>query len=611
MSKHIRHRNIYLVLGGLLALLLVVVIFSREAEEPAAVSPPFSGEEARAIAALGHGAFALAKISAFNDRVVLEDELRLIYDNLNPRGISDPKAASLMINLENTLTSYRLNDEAGKKIVQIYDKKMEQGLMNAMGRVGLVSINDANRSGKDLLSKGAGPGTSLSAAALSAMSASNSAFADYQRDMVSYQVYLNENDWRLNPTEAGVIAELGEMFAAAYGAALEQYDSSAKWGGGSSLFQNLIAAGSAPDAATRHRILARTEDDYRFIPVYWFLRAEAAAAAHRERPSIDYSQDLSHCLAEYEKYRGFFKRDEIYAAILMLELSTFIYPSAEVEKKLAQVMEQGTEDPAPRRIFAALLCLQQGLFDKSASFLQANMNDRRLEAVSRTLMAEALGAKGDRPALWRLLDGAMNDKTVTNQEVLHYLGKISDQMVLQRFMPEVDGIKVMADPNLFGPDALVLTLPKRWRLIGQANLNSTLNAGGRLIRTSKAGVAAGGEYVNLLFEDAFRQEELLESGRSLDLYFELATEYFPVHFSGRLAVREKEAEPIQQETDDYYAADRPATTGLWEPGYYDEDAPPPPPRPVIKEIVFTPGEISTVESCWSLDDAYRLTPCRR
>ena len=484
------------------------------------------------ITALNYCTYSLAKIVSYNDRVVLDNEYNNIINAINLKNIRDEQIITVLKRIMDTLAQFRLSEIEKDKLQNIYEMKSQQSILEIMGIkrgskvTGILAVSSLIKASANAVS---------AFAASAAVASAASVYADYQRNMETYRERITDHQWNMTKDAIAELNELHKLVLETYWRILQSSDAPDEWRLTLAQFDALIGAGKEADSATRHRMLTRLEKDGGYIPAYWYYRAQAAHAAAKDEPSQKamYAQDINKCVEYYEKYMGFLRKDELYASIMMLDITNNDYADNIVRKKLQHIIDHDAQDSS-KRLFAALVCMERGFFDAAIEHLQANLDVKKFEVLMRKLMADALAAKQDSSSLQRLVAKTIEDDSASNQEVLYQLGKLSDLKALENFMPAIAAITVEVDRSLIGDEDLLLGLPRKWILANEDNMESTLTLAGRSHTPKKIAASKDGARIFLHFEKVLNLKAALAIPQGQDVSFDLMTEHFPVQLRGRL-----------------------------------------------------------------------------
>jgi hypothetical protein len=485
--------------------------------------------------------------------------------------------------------------------------------------------------------------------ALMLLAKAGSAYVDYQKDTGIYKAQIKEYEWNMTTEAITEINELNKLLIDTYWHILQDSDARDEWRLTLSQLDALINAGKEPDNAKRHRMFARLETDSRYIPMYWYYRAQAAHAAAMDTPANQaaYARDIRACAEFYEKYRGFLRRDELYSSILMIDMTHNEYPDDTVHQRLQHIVDNDPQD-STKRSFAALTCMKHGFFDEAIEHLLVNLDAKKFEVLSRRLMADALAAKQDPHGLQALVFKSIQDDSVSNQEVLYQLGKLSAGCTMEPFKPALEGIKVKVDKSIIGDADLQLRLPQKWIMANKDNSKPSLSLADRLRSTSLAKMPAAlwsaakntvdvelpstltlagqvhmpqkitassddGGWVYLYFEKVLDFDAVLAMPEGQEVCFDLRTEHFPIHLRGRLvpanageegtwldSVADSAKEGIADAVKNTAGFLGKALPDAWNKSKTDEDETDSRTEQP-KNLVFVLDEVCTTETCLRLE----------
>ena len=583
----------------------------------------YETDEFRNIIALNYCTYSLAKIASYNDRVVLDNEYNNIVNAINLKNIKDEKIITVIKQLMDTMTKFRLSEIEKNKLTQIYEKKSQQTILDMLASKATKSIDI--KSAISTVSSLANPVTAI-ATAMTLAARAASFYEDYQQQMQTYKNSITDHQWNMTKEAIVEINELNKLVLDTYWRILQESAAPDEWRLTVAQLDALIRAGKEPDNATRYRMLVRLEKDSGYIPVYWYYRAQAAHAAAMDDPAqkASYAQDINKCVEFYEKYRGFLRRDELYASILMLDIANNAYADDIALKKLQHIIDNDPQDSS-KRLFAALTCMERGLFDAAIEHLQANLDAKKLEVLTRRLMADALAAKQDQGKLHALAVKTLADGGASNQEALYQLGRLPDHKALEAFVPAITAIGVSVDKSFVGNAGLLLCLPQKWILASDDNMKSTLALAERVHTPQKISASKDGAFVFLHFEKVLDVKAALAMPQGQGIRLNLVTEHFPIQIHGRLVPMDhkeentwfsdatgsaKAAMSSAMKSANEFFEEKSQSLGLNVQGKSKADkAQTGSQGSSAKNLIFVLDEIRTTETCLRLDAEKKLKAC--
>lgn len=566
--------------------------------------------ESKNLFILNHYAYSLLRILVNNDRGTLEAEYNRLSGVMDTDLSESPRIEALVLEAIENLNGIRQEEPIRIYNMKLHEKKVEKIILDQV-----IPAAPGQLAEPKALSR-----------AMAALIRNDFNFSNYSGNILGHTAFSGRQIWPLEHQDVEIINKLYKKTINLHAAVLENSNEAADMALPPDGCKSLIESHKIPDSAARHHILMALAEDYHSLPPYWYYRAVSAAAAAVNIAGGAYDKqyidDFKHCLDYYERHYKIFKNDEQYADLLMIDLLITPYSTQETRKQLALIMASG-RDLSTKRLFAGLALMRSGLYADAVIYLQNNIDDERYKAVSGILMAEALTAKKDRAGLWRLLNRVMPDETVSNQEKLYYLSKISDEVALKRFLPQINGIKIVDAPGLSGHETLLLILPAGWVFDTQKSLDSTLVIGDRNIKPIRAGQSQDGNYTSLLLSGVTADDNQKGDMDGRQISLNLATEYLPLTIKGKLlagkggpksqrqAESAREAalsasleEMISEATANLgLEVSRPnqARTAGFPPGNKTK-----PERDGSRLII---EEISTNGSCWHLVNGDSLQPC--
>lgn len=570
--------------------------------------PYYKTADFKSTVTLNYCAYSIFKIKSSNSKIVLDNEYSNTIGVINLQNL-DLRIASIIEQYIDTLKKFSLSENEKKKLIQMHEKGLQKSILNELMRVATISnitavtssvsniaISTASMSGIAAQAASVHPvlgmlalgGTVIYAASREA----SSLYAIYQDN---YQK-IEDPEWVLSVEAIEELNDVSRLLRDAY----RLFTVPEQWRMTEMQFGALISTSKEPDAEKRHRMLERIEKDSRYIPVYWYLRAEAAHAAAMAAPAQKavYAQDIRKCVEFYEKYSGFLRRGELYASILMFDIANNEYLDNILLEKLQYIIAYAPSNSS-KRLFVAQVYIDRGFFEMAVEHLQANLDVNEFEVLSRKLLADALAASNDTLRLQRLVTKTIEDKSASNQEVLYQLGRLPDLEIPESFISAIAAIEVNIEEAWIGNASLQVVLPQEW-VLGEDQMQSTLVLAEQVYTPQRVSASRDGASTLLRFNRVLDFKAALALPQAQEVHISLMTEYFPVQLQGRLV-------PVSQEEANTWLTYA-VSPARWFRGGADTEQPDNQDSPPSR-LVFILDEIRTTGACFRLDEERRLSPC--
>ncbi len=482
------------------------------------------------VKALNHFNMSLYKIANYNNKAVLDEEYDTINNDLKLDSIADRKIVDIIRQLMDALTSLKISEMERNRMQEAYQQMQEELLMRMLQSGGQAIVSQA---GQTLASKN--PATKIPVvAAVSLMASTPSIVASVNKpleDLARQRQMLEDFSWELDKEKLKSLNELNKQFLSTYWEFLHDANIPDSLRISEKQIANLLNVNKDKDPATRYRMLVRLEKECGLIPEYWYYRADAANDALRKKEDQELVADIEQCLAKYKALAGILRRDKTLASLLMLHLSTADLSPEQAREEISSIVGAFPLD-ASKRLFAALTSMKYGLNEDAMEHLNANLDMRQYEVISRKLLADIYGNLHDEQKELALVEKLLREDSASTQEKLYHLGKLDKpQKFLQELEPEIATINFEAG-GMLGDKDIELVMPMRWELLEQTAIPHVFAMGGNKTPADKISVAKD-RTVHIKFKNALKKKDI--AGKTA-VPFEavIQTRHFPLTLAGTL-----------------------------------------------------------------------------
>lgn len=465
--------------------------------------------------ALNYCHMSLYRITAFNDRVVLDEEYGEIINNINLSKIRDEEIINLLKTLMDTISDFKLKEGDRDFLVQAYEHQVRRALYTSFSDV------------KDAV---AGSTTPYMAAAKVLIKV-GSLHSNYRNNMAAYRRTLDRSVWELDRKAIVRVNDARKNFLAAYWRLMKKYDIPDEWRLTERQMEQLTEALKDENGARRLRKLVRMEAAFAAYPPFWYFLGQAAQAegqAEAARKAYDR-------FARTQK--GFFREDGFASSVLMhrIELLDPDRDAGEIADNLAAMIKESPQD-VRKNLFAALWYLKLGRYDEARERLMVNIDNNRNLAMSRVLLADVYARKLDRERLVSLIDEMLRQDAVRNQDVIAVIGRLPEAQMLARMKDPIAGIYVSLAARPLKKDTLILTVPDRWVIDDPEHFRVTLDFRGRTAAPGRVTSDRARRLVSYHFDEAVDLDAFIKQGKPESVSFTLVHPSGPVTLVGEMAV---------------------------------------------------------------------------
>ena len=455
-----------------------------------------------AILALNYCQMSLYKITEYNDRVILDEEYNNIINNINLAKIQDPELITVLKDLLDVLTKFKLNEKDGEILEGVYERKVKGALYSA--------LNPSTAAG----AFGGAPGPVGACLALGQIGCQ---YASYQNAVSEYREELDEDLWQLEKDAIIELNEINKTFIDVSWALLQKYDADDDERLTLSQFEKFFDVLKGEDLEQKLRNLVRLESELVNFPPYWFHRGITAS-------NLDNPEEFLKCYTAFSDLQNdFFREDTQASSLAMIKITQGDYSKNRSDLfELLEIVQNEDRSDWRKRLFCSLQALNHEEFEMARELVLTNLDLEIGVEPSRLILAEILAKRGDTAELTKLVEKLLKDVSASSQEVIHMVGFVSDPKVRQKLRDQLLEIKFEIREKRFGKDSVLVTLPVRW-VDDELQAIGELSVDGSDPIMAEPEIDSNGEGYLLEFEDVFEHSELLEKMENRVLEFRLET----------------------------------------------------------------------------------------
>lgn len=444
------------------------------------------------------------------------------------------------------LTAFKISEKERSRMQATLEQMQEDLMMNIL-RNGAITMGtglaEASRQGVKGFMKG---GYAGAAASVIASTPSVAASATKPLDELNLQKQkLVDFEWNLDVDKLKSLNELNKKFLTTYWDFLHNSDIPDSLRISEKQIANLLEVTKDKNPSSRYRTLVRLEKECGNIPNYWYYRADAAHDVLKTTKGIESNleeklvSDIQDCLARYREIAGMLRKDTTLSSLLMLHLDTANLTPEDAKSEISQIVEPFPLD-ASKRLFAALTSLKYGLTDDAIEHLNANLDLRQYEVISRKLLADIYNERKDEQKEATLLNKLISDDSTSNQEILYHLGKLrAHEKFMASLEPQLSAIEMRVKPNIMGDDDFEILMPIKWEIFENAQIPSTLKIGNKVLKSDGLELTKD-KKISLSFKKAVKDSELAAL-HSVPILAEIQTRHFPIIIEGTMDFPQNES----------------------------------------------------------------------
>ena len=423
---------------------------------------------------------SLTNINNYNDKIVLQQELDTIINNLDISQIEAESIIESFQNLIRLLTKQTLTESEKMKIAFIYEHKMSNALED--------SFNPAN-----IIAGGLNPWTAI------AETAGNlgGAVMDYRKAMKEYQHQLALDNWKLDDATFAQINMFREEFLGNAWEVMKEYQVDGSLRLTESQIEKYINYLKDTDAARKYNSLLAIKKDFNAYPPFWYHLGAAAQSLSKKNKAMK-AKALEYYQFFEDRYYGLIKYDNTYASLCM---NRIILNGFKNDKQTLDDLEKIIEN-APgdwnKLTFVASTYAKLGLKDKAEKVLRSNIDNLTLNIENKSskiynphninqkipvdegeayilsmntkLLTLLLKEQGDTKGINKLLDKIIEKESYKIFEALFLVGLMGDERYLTKLKPLLDKVVLKFNLETWSTDILTVSIPLKLFLKANAIL---------------------------------------------------------------------------------------------------------------------------------------------
>ncbi len=516
-------------------------------------------EATKAMLALNYCHLSLVKILAYEDRIILHEEYDNIINNINLAMINDEEIITVLKNLMDTLTEFKLAETERELFVNTYNKKVSTAFYEALANSAkstaaiqsLKTIVNSTQSSPDenftiramqgaqqgisggvpgivigtvtsFASKASKNPISAGIAAVVSVAVVGDIWQSYHANLSEYRGELNQNIWRLEKGTIERINELRKSFLDAYWRLIKRYNIPDEWRLSEEQLQRVVQVFQETDSEKRLRQLTDMEHDFLMFPPFWYMLARTYHETGQFRQALALYQQF-----EDERF-SFFRQDhELSSAlmnkILLVQSVQALHPSLLEEMNMTvdipyDVKRITANSPYnwQKNLFAALQYITLGDYAEAEKLLRRNIDNDDEISVNTTVLGEMYAFTEDDEKLTALIKQVIEDERSGYKNALYLVGTIRDGELLKQHIddfiaPQFHLIESKVDHSIFGNDSLLLTLPDDWIQTTREKLvvNARFIDGRKIFFPERTNNKSKSDTQTFLFSNVFDEQELI------------------------------------------------------------------------------------------------------
>lgn len=427
------------------------------------ISPAFSStnidNDARlAVLALNYCRNSLVKIQSYNDRVVLDEEYNNIINNIDLSKIKDEEIIDLLEELMDTLSLFKLQESAKKRLIKKHNKKVSNAFYSSFS------------GSSNILYLGGGNPFAMGALALVQV---GGAFVSYRRNITEFREALGDEMWKLEESAIEQINDAQKMFLRSSWNLMQKRDFPDIWRLTDEQLNEFVDILKDEKSDRRLRKLKRISKYFSLYPPYWYFLGTAYLETKNKKEALETFEQFE------EVHRGFFRNDNLYTSALMNKISLLNAKNNkdEMENLLGRMTDQIMHDWR-KILFAALKYTELGNYTKAKNLLQINIDNENNISLNMRVLGEIYILEKDSKKINELMDKMVEEDKVRNQDILYLVGKLPEIKKLNIIKDQILNIDVKLKEATLSSDKLEVFVPIKWILDDFVSLKISLNING-------------------------------------------------------------------------------------------------------------------------------------
>lgn len=410
--------------------------------------------------ALNYAHASLYTITDFSDRIVLDQEYRNILSNINLSNIEDQEIIELLQRLLDTLSHFILDEKELKIIESVYMNKIENSFYSDI----------KNISSHVLMSVATNPLSMYSLGFSLILNVGDQAF-NYRDNIDSYRTIIDNEIWKLEREQENRLTNLRKQFLSHYWILMRRHGIPDDWRISEDQFSNYLDILKDHDNARKYRRLERIKGEFHAYPPFWYhlgRTAQQLDLLHEARSAYDFF---------LENHIDYLRDDSILTSVLLnrIQLYDIIENRNQIKELLEKAFSSGHKD-GRSRLAIALYYANMMEYEKATNLLQYNIDEEFMIPLNLRILAEVNSHESyqsDNELYKNTVLQMIANENVSIDNIIYLIGLSNNKEIINYLYDIIKDINIDYSSGYINDD-IVLTIPKKWFLNDEINLNQSL-----------------------------------------------------------------------------------------------------------------------------------------
>lgn len=474
----------------LLSVFLFAVSVTSYCQE--AASP--DNKATQAMLALNYCHTSLVKILAYEDRIVLDEEYNNIINNINLTTIHDEEILTVLQNLMDTLTTYKLADTDKDILVKEYNKRIAAASYAAFNfsfkdivagknlkdlAIGIMTTlpetlfkNVLNKALQGVMSGGL---LGVGFVTMDSLASMGDPYQNYRDNIEDYHEKLEREIWKLDKTTIQAVNETRKTFLQVYWKLMQKYNIPDNWRLTEKQIQRAIDVFKEQDVEKKLRLLEGIQQDFAVFPPFWYELAQTSQKSGKFEQAFEIYGKIE------QEHTAFFREDHDFSSSLMNK----VVLEKAIQKTQPELLQQlgiavnipndlklitaNSSDDWRKNLFAALQYLELNDYDTARALITKNIDMNQEVSLNTRMLGEIYAVSNDEEQLSQLIAQMCQDDNMRYQDALFLIGMIRDGKLLRETIdtfvaPSLADIRFETGSEYLGlgADTLKISLPAIW-----------------------------------------------------------------------------------------------------------------------------------------------------
>lgn len=427
---------------------------------------------------INHINWSIAKITAYNDPIVLEQEYEaLSLNNLYLSSIKDFEIVESIKNIYNIITDLRINEGDRKILHEVFEQEKKNAIYGALpSPSAIISPN-------------------IVALTINLAQSSVSSYANYQKAKKDLELKLKKDTWELDKIKLKRLNEFWADLLKQYYDLIRKYNLDDYWRVTDSDCKELIERLKDNDEKRLYEYLVQSQERFKKLPIFWYYLGVYSIK----------NDNFKGAKYAFDTYQTLFcqivRKDEIAASVSMNYIRLLIESkdrnkNTEIKRHLEIIEKNSSDGDFSFRYFCGLAYwnllkdsdnairilkilknhLDHTVYNDLAAYRDwwgSKERDElptkeipKTEALMQTRIAlvDIVAKKTHKDSI-KIFNEICNKNTISNTESLYYVGRLNTDAIYKNIEDEIRVISISHKSKWMRTDSFYAKLPLKWFLL--------------------------------------------------------------------------------------------------------------------------------------------------